>query len=239
MPQHSPSSHQPSVFNTVLRDQARELAEDKSLAGLEAIKQQLTTGSLELQILALSDALNYGKEGLKLVVEIVQRETGALQWAAYDLLWEKVSSKTRQKLLPYKTHPIILIVDDSLTIRELVRFTLENNGYRVKAARNGQEAWKQLSTGLDCDLVICDSDMSKMDGYELIRRIQEDPELCQLPTVFLDSQSSPIPADWHERLREFTNQGRYLVKPWLEATLLEIVERTHRFQRPEKNYRIE
>ena len=238
MSENLPSSNQPHGFDPVLEEQAPILKENATVTGLEAVKQQLTSNSLELGQAALSDALNYGKEGLQLVVEIVQTETDPLQWAAYDLLWERVSPATRKKLLSYKQQPVILIVDDSVTIRELTRLILERNGYRVKIARNGQEAWTQLSAGIDCDLVLCDSDMPKMDGYQLIMQIQSHPELSKLPTVFLDSKSSPVPPEWEQRLIEFQQQGRYLVKPWEDERLLEIVEQTHRFQRPEKNYSI-
>jgi|GEM_PF-2728598 len=238
MPENLQSSNQPNALDPVIEEQSPTLEENVTLTGLEAVKQQLNSNSLELRIAALSDALNYGKEGLQLIVEIVQTKTDPLQWAAYDLLWEIVSPATRQKLLSYKQQPIVLIVDYSRTLRELTRLILERNGYRVKIAVTGQEAWTQLSTGIDCDLVMCASDLPEMDGYQLIMRIQSHPELSKLPTVFLDGKSSPVPSEWHQRLTKFQQQGRYLVKPWTEETLLEIVEQTHRFQRPEKNYSI-
>src|SRR6476646_7143487 len=101
MSENLPSSNQPHVFDPVL-EQAPFLKENATVTGLEAVKQQLTSNSLELSQAALSDALNYGKEGLQLVVEIVQTKTDPLQWAAYDLLWERVSPATRKKLLSYK-----------------------------------------------------------------------------------------------------------------------------------------
>lgn len=71
------------------------------LGGLDGVKQRLASKQNEARIAALKEALNYGKEGLKLVVQIVQTEIGLVQWEAYNLLWERASDRTRQDLLKY------------------------------------------------------------------------------------------------------------------------------------------
>ncbi len=71
------------------------------LGGLEGVKRDLPSISDEVRIAALKEALKYGEEGLKLVAQIVKTETGSVQWAAYDLLWERASRRTKQDLFKY------------------------------------------------------------------------------------------------------------------------------------------
>lgn len=69
--------------------------------GLEGDELHLTTKSEQAKIAALSQALKYGKSGKDWLFQIVKTETGSVQWVAYDLLWENVDEKVRQKLLKY------------------------------------------------------------------------------------------------------------------------------------------
>jgi CheY-like chemotaxis protein len=78
---------------------------------------------------------------------------------------------------PSRDEPTVLIVDDSITVRELLSMSFNKVGYRVEQARDGQEAWEKLRSGLPCDLVFCDIEMPRMDGLELLSRLQKDGEL--------------------------------------------------------------
>lgn len=72
------------------------------LGGIEGVKRRLASASSDSnRIAALKEAVKYGKEGLELVAQIVQNESGPVQWAAHDLLWQRVSEKRKQKLLEY------------------------------------------------------------------------------------------------------------------------------------------
>lgn len=78
----------------------------------------------------------------------------------------------------------ILVVDDSLTVREIERKLLENNGYDVDVAINGMDGWNAVRTG-NFDLVISDIDMPRMNGIELVTNIKHDPVLKNLPVVIV------------------------------------------------------
>jgi len=58
--------------------------------------------------------------------------------------------------------PTVLIVDDSIVVREMLSMTFSNKGYRVEQARDGQEAWEKLRDGLPCDLMFCDIEIAGM-----------------------------------------------------------------------------
>ncbi|WP_059415075.1 hybrid sensor histidine kinase/response regulator [Cupriavidus basilensis] len=76
----------------------------------------------------------------------------------------------------------VLVVDDSLTVRELERKLLANRGYEVAVAVDGMDAWNVLRAE-SFDLVITDIDMPRMDGIELVTRIKREARLQQVPVM--------------------------------------------------------
>ncbi|MEH2382880.1 MAG: hybrid sensor histidine kinase/response regulator [Nostoc sp.] len=78
----------------------------------------------------------------------------------------------------------ILVVDDSITVREMERKLLENRGYNVDIAVNGVEGWNAVRTN-HYDLVISDIDMPRMNGIELVRQIKSHPRLHSLPVIIV------------------------------------------------------
>jgi chemosensory pili system protein ChpA (sensor histidine kinase/response regulator) len=120
-----------------------------------------------------------------------------------------------------KTEPMVLIVDDSITVRELLSMTFSKSGYRVEQARDGQEAWDKLRSGLPCDIVFCDIEMPRMDGLELLSRLQKDETLSNLPIAMLTSRG----ADRHRQMAAQLGANGYFTKPYLEEVLLEAAQR--------------
>lgn len=78
----------------------------------------------------------------------------------------------------------ILVVDDSVTVRELERRLLQNEGYEVDVAVDGMEGWNTLRLG-HYDLVVSDVDMPRLDGIELVRRMRADARLARIPVVIV------------------------------------------------------
>ena len=76
----------------------------------------------------------------------------------------------------------ILVVDDSLTVRELERKLLGNRGYEVETAVDGMDGWNAVRTG-QFDLIVTDIDMPRMDGIELVTLIKKNPNLKSLPVM--------------------------------------------------------
>ncbi|NLM60793.1 MAG: response regulator, partial [Clostridiales bacterium] len=79
----------------------------------------------------------------------------------------------------------ILIADDENDIRNLIKISLEENGYTVLTAQNGKEAWDIL-TSREVDLAILDVMMPVMDGFNLLRRIRER---STIPVIFLTART--------------------------------------------------
>jgi two-component system sensor histidine kinase and response regulator WspE len=78
----------------------------------------------------------------------------------------------------------VLVVDDSLTVRELERKLLSSRGYRVSVAVDGMEGWNALRSET-FDLVVTDVDMPRMDGIELVSLIRRDAALKALPVLIV------------------------------------------------------
>jgi two-component system sensor histidine kinase and response regulator WspE len=78
----------------------------------------------------------------------------------------------------------VLAVDDSLTVRELVRKLLANRGYLADVAVDGMDGWNAVRTG-HYDLVITDVDMPRLDGIELAALIKKDPQLKSVPVMIV------------------------------------------------------
>ena len=93
---------------------------------------------------------------------------------------DRVGSSTRAE--HERARKRVLIVDDSLTVRELERKLLGNHGYDVEVAVDGMDGWNALRAG-DFDLVVTDIDMPRMDGIELVSMITRDPDLKSVPVV--------------------------------------------------------
>lgn len=78
----------------------------------------------------------------------------------------------------------ILIVDDSITVREVERSMLESKGYLVEVAVDGQDGWNAVRTS-NYDLVISDVDMPRMNGFELVSMIKQDTKLGAIPVMIV------------------------------------------------------
>ena len=133
-------------------------------------------------------------------------------------LWKSILENTE---VEEDSDPMVLIVDDSITVRELLSMTFNKVGYRVEQARDGQEAWEKLRSGLPCDLVFCDVEMPRMDGLELLSRMQQDDDLQDLPVAMLTSRG----AARHKQMATELGAKGYFTKPYLEEALLEAAQR--------------
>ena len=114
----------------------------------------------------------------------------------------------------------VLVVDDSLTVRELERKMIEGQGYAVDVAVDGMDAWNAVRTGR-YDLVLTDVDMPRMDGIELVSRIKADALLRSIPVMIVSYK------DRDEDRRRGMDAGAdyYLTKgSFYDETMLRAIE---------------
>ncbi|NEQ77272.1 MAG: response regulator [Okeania sp. SIO2C9] len=150
------------------------------------------------------------------VIELINLATGRLRRDEGNM-WS--SSEEDEASLPMhqKSELTVLIVDDSITVRELLSMTFSKAGYRVEQARDGKDAWEKMRAGLPCDLVFCDIEMPRMDGFELLSRMQKDSHLNTLPVAMLTSRG----AKKHMEMAFELGAKGYFTKPYIEDKLLE------------------
>jgi two-component system sensor histidine kinase and response regulator WspE len=84
----------------------------------------------------------------------------------------------------------VLVVDDSLTVRELERKLLSNAGYEVEVTVDGMDGWNALRAGR-FDLLVTDIDMPRMDGIELVTLLRRDARVKSLPVVIVSYKDRP------------------------------------------------
>lgn len=87
-------------------------------------------------------------------------------------------------VLTDKSKKRILIVDDSVTVREVESRLLRNHGYEVETAVNGADGWNAVRVG-KYDLIVTDVDMPRMNGLEFVKAIRNDPHLKNLPVIIV------------------------------------------------------
>ncbi|MCH8181371.1 MAG: Hpt domain-containing protein [Proteobacteria bacterium] len=116
--------------------------------------------------------------------------------------------------------PLVLVVDDSLTVRRVTQRLLVREGYRVLLAKDGLEALESLAQERPA-VVLSDIEMPRMDGFDLVRNIRADQKLADLPVIMITSRIAQKHRDYAEEL----GVNHYLGKPYREEELLALVGR--------------
>ena len=114
----------------------------------------------------------------------------------------------------------ILAIDDSRTIREMLKKALSEAGFDVHLAEDGQAGMDVLEA-VAPDLVITDINMPRMDGFEVIERVRDTTSFKSIPILVLTTESA---ADLKARARDAGATG-WIVKPFEDAKLISAIRR--------------
>jgi chemosensory pili system protein ChpA (sensor histidine kinase/response regulator) len=114
--------------------------------------------------------------------------------------------------------PLVLVVDDSLTVRRVTQRLLTREGYRVTLAKDGLDALDKLNEELP-KVVLSDIEMPRMDGFDLVRNMRADARLAGLPVIMITSRIAQKHRDYAAQL----GVNHYLGKPYSEEQLLSLV----------------
>lgn len=116
--------------------------------------------------------------------------------------------------------PTILIVDDSLTFREMVSEHLRQGGFTVVQAVDGEDAIAKIKATLP-DLVVTDIVMPRKNGYELTRWIKNEPDLKAIPVIMCTTKSEESDVYWGKK----QGANDYITKPYHPDDLLARIKR--------------
>jgi chemosensory pili system protein ChpA (sensor histidine kinase/response regulator) len=118
------------------------------------------------------------------------------------------------------TSPLVLVVDDSLTVRRVTQRLLVREGYRVVTAKDGLDALEKLAEGRP-SVMLTDIEMPRMDGFDLVRNVRADAQLADLAVIMITSRIAQKHRDYAATL----GVDHYLGKPYSEEELLSLVAR--------------
>lgn len=135
---------------------------------------------------------------------------GAAALAAGEIPEAAVETVVEQK--------VIVLADDSISVRKFVGRMLEKAGYRVKLASDGLEAL-EIATQSPCDLLITDLEMPRTNGYELMSHLRQQPETRKIPVLVVTSRAGAKHRD--RAMKE--GASSFMVKPVQEDQLLAVV----------------
>jgi chemosensory pili system protein ChpA (sensor histidine kinase/response regulator) len=116
--------------------------------------------------------------------------------------------------------PLIMVVDDSLTVRKITTRFLQREGYRVCTARDGVEALELLQDEMPA-VMLLDIEMPRMDGFEVVRNVRAGALTRDLPIIMITSRT----ADKHRGHALDAGANAYMGKPYQEDELLGEIQR--------------
>ena len=131
---------------------------------------------------------------------------------------ERAAPGAQQAPQAPRGQPIVMVVDDSLTVRRVTQRFLTREGYQVMLAKDGVDALEQLQT-VTPDLMLVDIEMPRMDGFDLTRNVRGDSRTRHIPIIMITSRT----ATKHRNYAMELGVNEYLGKPYQEADLLKFV----------------
>jgi chemosensory pili system protein ChpA (sensor histidine kinase/response regulator) len=126
-----------------------------------------------------------------------------------------VGDRPRAHVAPVSMQPLVLIVDDSLTVRKITSRLLTRSGFAVATAKDGVDALQVLGEQSP-DVILLDIEMPRMDGFEFAKTIKGDPRFASIPIIMITSRT----AEKHRNRAAELGVDLYLGKPYQEDELL-------------------
>jgi len=160
------------------------------------------------EISAISGATILGDGSVVLILDIAE-------------LWEMRRNEllsTPAKISPVESEPrapVVMVVDDSLTVRKVTSRSLTKQGFEVILAKDGVDAMEKLEETIPAVMLI-DIEMPRMDGYELTNKIRSDPRTADVPIIIITSRAGPR----HRQKAMELGANAYLTKPYQEHDLM-------------------
>ncbi len=182
-------------------------------------EQELTVKNLGRQLLSVKNtggATILGNGKLVLILD-----ASNLLHSTVDRTLSSIQKRLTTATPGKQSKKRLLVVDDSITSRLLIKSILDGAGYDVKTAVDGLDAFEQLLVG-QFDLLISDVDMPRMSGFTLTEKIRNDKRFSELPVILVTSLETP---EDRERGIDVGASAYIIKKSFDQSNLLEIVER--------------
>jgi twitching motility two-component system response regulator PilG len=189
-------------------------------AAISRYGRQLEQNSFEVHYNLALAFLNLGRieEGLQQL-----RSAGKLQphnkvLGALAFVLSQRLTTSAPGTAPASPRATVLVVDDSATQRQFVKQVLDQHGYTVITANDGEEALQKLANP---DVVLLDINMPKLDGYQVCKTIRENSATAHLPVIMLSGKDG-----FFDKVRgRMVGSTDYITKPCEPAVLLATIEK--------------
>lgn len=119
---------------------------------------------------------------------------------------------------PAAALPVVMVVDDSLTVRKITGRLLEREGYQVLTAKDGVDALEQIKDVVPAVMLV-DIEMPRMDGFDLTREVRADPRTRRVPIIVISSRT----AEKHRSQATQLGVNAFLGKPYADSELLQTI----------------
>jgi chemosensory pili system protein ChpA (sensor histidine kinase/response regulator) len=186
----------------VVKNLGPQLARLPGLAGMSL----LASGAVVLIYNPVALAITYGSQA------------HAFGEAVGESLPYGMGGPTAQMSTAAASVPLVLVVDDSITVRRVTQRLLKREGFRVALAADGLQALEVLLLEKP-SVVLTDIEMPRMDGFDLVRNIRADAKLADLPIIMITSRIAEKHRDYAHELKV----NNYLGKPYPEDELIALV----------------
>jgi chemosensory pili system protein ChpA (sensor histidine kinase/response regulator) len=183
---------------------------DEMVGNQEVVVKNI--GAQLARVSGISGATVLGNGEIVLIINPVQLAQRA-DVEVFDPNAEKRVARTTAPAAPAR--PVVLVVDDSLTVRKITSRLLAREGFDVLTAKDGVDALQVLTEQLP-DVILLDIEMPRMDGFEFTKTIKRDAKLSHIPIIMITSRT----AEKHRNLAKELGVDLYLGKPFQEEDLL-------------------
>jgi chemosensory pili system protein ChpA (sensor histidine kinase/response regulator) len=187
---------------------------DEMIGNQEVVVKNI--GPQLARVSGIAGATVLGSGEIVLIVNAVQLAQRADVPGFDETAVRHAPAANEDAVLPGRPRPLVLVVDDSLTVRKITSRLLAREGFKVLAAKDGADALELLRTESP-DAILLDIEMPRMDGFEFTRTIKRDSRTAGIPIVMITSR---IAEKHRTRAREL-GVDRYLGKPYQEEELLQ------------------
>ncbi len=137
---------------------------------------------------------------------------------AHNLTYQPEEDSTPQEQAPVARNPVVMVVDDSVTVRKVTSRLLEREGYDVITAKDGVDAMMTLQDQVP-DIMLLDIEMPRMDGFEVAKNVRSSSDLQTLPIIMITSRTG----EKHRQRGLESGANLYMGKPYQEEKLLESI----------------
>jgi len=189
----------------VVKNLGHQLSRLPGLVGMS----MLASGAVVLIYNPVALATVYGEQARQLKLHADQA-VGDLSYAA--------ATPLASLMVGVSQAPLVLVVDDSITVRRVTQRLLKREGFRVALANDGLQALERLQEEKPA-VVLSDIEMPRMDGFDLVRNIRGDAKLRDLPIIMITSRI----AEKHREHARALGVDHYLGKPYSEDELIGLV----------------